>query len=485
MADSLKRKTGVALFWSFIDKGGQQIITLVFFYILVRLISKEDIGTVNLLAIFTIISGMLQESGYSSALIRKREVHPEEYTSVFYFNISISLILYTILFFCAPLISWFYEKPVLTDLARFVFLAFVFNAFAIIQNVNLVREMNFKLNTRITLVAWCVSGLIAILMAYNGYGIWSMAAQQVLQSFIRSLLLWIFVKWRPSGKFVFLHIKKMSSYSINLLISGLFGQICNNISPLIIGKKFSIPQVASYSQGLKLTNIPQSVISEGIRSVAYPLLSKIGEDDQRSKKAYRKVMRITSFISFPVAMLLIVTAGPIVSIYLPSEWADVVPILQILSIGGAFLPLFSLISSLLQFKGESKLLLKIEACKNVLVLVAIAIGVQFGIQGLVIGLSLVNVLAFFAGMFIAGKRITYSFVEILRDTVPYIIISVASFAPFTMLSLVGLENIFLLLLMPAFVGSCIYLLIMKLFGSVIMEETIDFVKQSYNKTFKR
>lgn len=485
MTDSLKRKTGVALFWSFIDKGGQQIITLVFFYILVRLISKEDIGTVNLLAIFTIISGMLQESGYSSALIRKKEVHPEEYTSVFYFNIVISLSLYTILFFCAPVISWFYEKPVLTDLARFVFLAFVFNAFAIIQNVNLVREMNFKLNTRITLVAWCVSGLIAILMAYNGYGIWSMAAQQVLQSFIRSSLLWIFVKWRPSGKFVFLHIKKMSSYSINLLISGLFGQICNNISPLIIGKKFSIPQVASYSQGLKLTNIPQSVISDGMRSVAYPLLSKIGEDDERSKKAYRKVMRITSFISFPVAMLLIVTASPIVSIYLPPEWTDVIPILQVLAIGGAFLPHFGLISSLLQFKGESKLLLKIEACKNVLILVAIAIGVQFGIQGLVTGLSLVNVLAFFAGIYIAGKRISYSFMEILKDTMPYVFISVVSFAPFVLLYMTKLENVFLLLTIPAIVGSGVYLLIMKVFGSVIMQETIDFVKLSYNKTFKR
>jgi O-antigen/teichoic acid export membrane protein len=184
-------------------------------------------------------------------------------------------------------------------------------------------------------------------------------------------------------------------------------------------------------------------------------------------------------------MLLIVTASPIVSIYLPGEWADVVPILQILAIGGAFLPQYGLISSLLQFKGESRLLLKIDACKNALILAAIAIGVQFGIQGLVTGLSLVNVLAFFAGIFIAGKRITYSFIEILKDTIPYIIISVASFAPFGMLYVVGLENIFLSLLIPAIVGSCIYLLIMKLFGSVIMEETIDFVKQSYNKTFKR
>ncbi|WP_029905234.1 lipopolysaccharide biosynthesis protein [Prevotella sp. 10(H)] len=481
MADSLKKKTGLALFWSFIDKGGQQVISLLFFYILVRLISKEDIGTVNLLAIFTIISGLLQDSGFSSALVRKKEVHPDEYTSVFYINITISFILYFILFICAPFIGSFYDKPVLTDLSRFIFLGFVFNAFAVVQNVNLIREMNFKLNTRITLFAWCISGLIAIYMAYNGYGIWSMAAQQVIQSFLRCLLLWLFVRWRPNGHFSFQRIKEMSRYSINLLLSSLFGQICNNISPLIIGKKFSLSQVATYTQGLKLTNIPQSVISDGMKSVAYPLLSKIGEDKERGKRAYRKVIRITSFISFPVAAMLIVTANPIVSIYLTEEWTDVIPILQILAVGGSFLPFFGLISSLLQYEGRSGMLLKIEACKNILILVAIAIGIQFGIQGLVAGLSIVNVLSYFISMYIAGKNISYSFREILKDTAPYIVIAIASFSPFFLLYKAGIDNVFLRLAIPVLAGSGIYLLIMRMFGSVILRETIDFVKQSLRK----
>jgi O-antigen/teichoic acid export membrane protein len=479
MADSLKRKTGLALFWSFVDKGGQQVIQFVFVYILARLVIKEEFGLVAVLAIFTAIANILQESGFSSALIRKKEVQPQEYASVFYFNISVSLCLYIIFFFCAPLISSFYGQPVLTNLSRFIFLAFVFNSFGIIQNVHLIKSLNFKTNTRITLLAGVISGLIAIALAYNGFGVWSLAAQQVMQSFIRSLLLWIFVKWRPATGFSFIHIKEMSSFSLKLLLTSLLNQICANIFPLIIGKKFSFAQVASYGQGTKLNGIPQSIISDGIKSVAYPLLSNIGEDNQRGKKIYRKIIRITAFISFPVAMLLITIARPIIAIYLPAEWSDVTPILQILAIGGAFYPLYVLISSLLQYKGRSGLLLKIEIFRNILLLLSILLTIRYGILGLVAGISLVNIVSFFAGIYISGKTITYTLKEVLMDITPYMGIALVAFLPFLFLHKIGIENIYLLLLIPLIAGSCLYLLIVKILGSVIIQETIDFLKQSF------
>lgn len=479
MADSLKRKTGLALFWSFVDKGGQQVIQFVFVYILARLVIKEEFGLVAVLAIFTAIANILQESGFSSALIRKKEVQPQEYASVFYFNISVSLCLYIIFFFCAPLISSFYGQPVLTNLSRLIFLAFLFSSFGIIQNVHLVKSLNFKTNTRITLLAGVISGLIAIALAYNGFGVWSLAAQQVMQSFIRSLLLWIFVKWRPATGFSFIHIKEMSSFSLKLLLTSLLNQICANIFPLIIGKKFSFAQVASYGQGTKLNGIPQSIISDGIKSVAYPLLSNIGEDNQRGKKIYRKIIRITAFISFPVAMLLITIARPIIAIYLPAEWSDVTPILQILAIGGAFYPLYVLISSLLQYKGRSGLLLKIEIFRNILLLLSILLTIRYGVLGLVAGISLVNIVSFFAGIYISGKTITYTLKEVLMDITPYMGIALAAFLPFLFLHKIGIENIYLLLLIPLIAGSCLYLLIVKILGSVIIQETIDFLKQSF------
>lgn len=481
MADSLKRKTGLAFFWSFIDKGGQQVIQFVFLYILVRLVAKEDFGLVTVLAIFTAVANLLQESGFSAALIRKKDVNPQEYSSVFYFNISVGALIYIILFLSAPAISWYYEKPILTDLSRFIFLAFVFNSFGIIQNVNLIKKMDFKTNTRITLFAGCLSGIIAIIMAYKGAGVWSIAAQQVLHSFIRSLLLWIFVKWRPERKFSHVHIKDMSSFSIKILLTSLLNQVCANIFPLIIGKKFSFLQVASYGQGIKLNNIPQSIISDGLKSVAYPLLSNIEHEGTRGKKIFRKVMRITAFISFPVAMMLIILAKPIITIYLTPEWSDVVPILQILAIGGAFYPLYSLISSLLQYKGKSGLLLRLEVFRNILLLSSILISIRYGMMGLVAGISIVNIIAFFVGIYVSGKSIAYNLKEVIMDITPYMCIAILSFLPLLFLNRTGIENIYLLFFIPLITGSFLYLVIIKLLGSVVLQETIDFVKQSMHK----
>ncbi len=478
MADSLKRKTGVALFWSFVDKGGQQVIQFIFFYILARLVLKEDFGIVGILAVFTAIANILQESGFSSALIRKKNVLQEEYSSVFYFNIVVSLSIYILLFFSAPLISSFYEKPILTDLSRFIFLAFVFSAFGIVQNVHLIKSMNFKTNTRITLLAGVISGLVAIAMAYKGFGIWSIASQLVLQSFLRTVFLWFFVRWKPKMQFSVIHIRKMSAYSIKLLLTTLLNQICGNIVPLIIGKKFDFMQVAAYNQAGKLNNIPQSIISDGVKSVAYPLLTKIDEDEEREKRIFRKVVRITAFISFPVAMMLIVTAKPIVGIYLPPEWADVTPFLQVLAVGGAFFPLYSLISSLLQYKGKSGLLLKIELFRNILLLCSIAIGVQYGVLGLVTCISAVSAISFFFGMYISGRTISYTIKEILFDISPYLGIAIVSFLPMLLLYRTEINNIYLQLLIPFFAGSCVYLFIVKVLGSVIIKETIDFIKQS-------
>ncbi len=443
------------------------------------MVAKEEFGLVGILAIFTVIANILQESGFSAALIRKKNVSEEEYSSVFYFNISIGLFVYILLFFSAPLISWYFDKPALTDLSRFIFLSFLFNAFGIIQNVHLVKSMNFKSNTRITLIAGCISGVVAITMAYNGWGVWSLAAQQVMQSFLRSLFLWLMVKWRPSKGAAFIHIKEMSSFSIKLLFTSLMGQICGNIIPFIIGKKFSFEQVASYGQGMKLNSIPQSVISDGIKSVAFPLLSHIGEEDNRGKKVFRKIVRITAFISFPVALMLLVLAKPIVGIYLPENWSDTIPILQILTIGGAFYPLYSLTSSLLQYKGKSGLLFKIDLFRNILLIGSILITFRFGVLGLVTGISSVNTIAFFVGMYVAGKNITYSFKEIITDITPYLGIAIFSFLPFLFLNEIGVDNIYLLFTIPLIVGSCLYLLIVKVSGSVIIKDSFDLIKHFF------
>ncbi|WP_165020338.1 lipopolysaccharide biosynthesis protein [Dysgonomonas sp. ZJ279] len=475
MSEPLKKKTAVALTWSFIDKGGQQVIQLVFMFILARLLSTDDFGLIAVLAIFTAVANLLQESGFSSALIRKKEVLNQEYSSIFYFNISISIFLYIVLFFCAPFISAYYDKPILTNLSRFIFLSFVFNALSIIQNVNLVRNMDFKTNTRITLIAGCISGIIAIVMAFSGYGVWSLAAQLVIQSFLRSVFLWIFIKWRPQGGFTFLHIKRMSSFSIKVLLTAILNQVCSNIYAIIIGKYFSISQAGIYGQSVKLNNIPQSVISDGIKSVAYPLLTHIN-DDERGIRAYRKIMRITAFISFPIALIMIVMAKPIVMILLSEKWIDAIPILQILAVGGSVFPLYSLIATLLQHRGKSGRFFIIELIRNILSLTSILISIRYGVLGLVTGVSIVNILAFFIGYVFVGRVTTYKLKHVLSDIFPYISIAIISFAPLYFFNRI-IENNFLLLAVQLILGTGIYILIVKLLGSKVLDDCINLIRR--------
>ncbi len=482
MAESLKKTTGKALFWSFIDRGGQQFIQLVFGCILARLLAKDEFGLVAVLAVFTAIANILQESGFSAALIRKKNAVAADFSSVFYFNVVISLFIYLILFFSAPLIASFYDKPILTDLSRLIFLAFVFNAFGIIQNVNLIRHMDFKTNTRITLISFLASGIVAISMAFAGYGVWSLGVQLVLQSLLRTLLMWFFVRWRPTAGFSSLHLKSMASYSVKLLMSSVINQICGNLYAIIIGKHFSMGQAGVYSQANKLSVIPQSVISDGIRNVAYPVLTKI-DDEERLKNAFRKIVRMTAFISFPTAMLLITLAEPIIVILLSNKWIDAVPLLQILAIGGAFYPLLNLPNSLLQKLGRTGLLFKIELSRNVLSLLLLIVSVRYGIEAMVGSISLTLVISFFVSMGFAGRWVSYSLQEVLSDIAPYFAVAIVAFLPG--LFIAGyIDNIYVSGTIALLIGCLIYLFVVKVLGSVIIKDTIDFIKDTLNNKSK-
>lgn len=479
MAEPLKKTTGKALFWSFTDKGGQQVIQLVFGYILARLLSQDEFGLVAVLAVFTAVANILQESGFSSALIRKKDPEAEDFASVFYFNISISILIYIVLFLCAPLIADFYDKPLLTNLSRVIFLAFVFNAFGIIQNVNLMRKMDYKTNTRITLIAFLISGIIAISMAYCGFGVWSLVIQLVSQSFFRSLLLWIFVRWKPSAKFSAPHFKSMAPYSVKLLLSGVLNQVCGNIYAIILGKS-SMGLAGTFSQANKLNGIPQSVISDGIKSVAFPVLTKIDEEE-RLKRAFRKIVRITAFICFPTGLLLIVLAKPIVVILLSAKWIDVVPILQILAVGGAFYPLLSLTTSLLQKVGKTGLIFKIELARNILSLLLLIVTIQYGVHGLAAGISATIVISFVGAMYVAGREVLYSMKELFRDVMPYLGIAIIAFIPVFFIGKLGIDNIYISGAIGLVVGCGLYLIIVKLLGSAIIKDAIEFIKDIRNR----
>lgn len=475
MAKTLKDQTVSALFWNFMDKGGQQIFQFVFIFVLARLLSPDEFGLIAVLTIFTTIANILQESGFSSALIRKADVDETDYASIFYFNVSISVVIYILFFLFAPVIAHFYDKPELQSLSRFLFLAFFFNALGVVQNVHLIREMNFRVNTQVSLIAVIISGIVAIAMAYNGYGVWSLAVQQVIQAFLRSFLLWLFVRWYPKAPFSFARIRSMFPYSGKLLVNSLFNQIIANIYPLVIGKRFSFSEAGFYAQARKLNEIPQSVIASTLQGVAYPLLNKF-DDLKRKKRIFRKIVRVVSFVCFPIAVFTIIAAEPIVLIVLQEKFRGVIPLLRILVIGGSVFPLLYILSSLLQSLGKSGLLLTIEFIRNVFSVLVILITVNYGVNAVVMGASFVLVVSFVIGYYMAGKCIDYTVFEVFKDIYPYIVIALISYVPVYFLSYI-INSMLLLVIFQSLIGTVIYLALLKMFGSKVMEDFIRIVRR--------
>jgi len=476
MAKSLKEQTTSSLFWSFMDKGGQQLLQFVFLFILARLLDPKETGIIAVLAIFVAIANILQESGFSSALIRKKNADESDYSSIFYFNIAISLIIYFILFIAAPWIAVFYKQPVLTGLSRLLFLAFVFNAFGIIQNVQLVKKMDFKTNAKISLFSSLVSGITATLMAYLGYGVWSLAIQQVLQALLRSSLLWIFVKWLPKARFNIERLQSMYNYSFKLLLNALFNQIAGNITSIILGKKFEMSDAGNYSYANKFGNIPQSVIATSLSSVAFPLLSNLGDDIERKRRIFRKIVRIVSFVCFPLAAFTFVAADSIVLVLLREKWIGVIPMLRILAVGSSVLPLLYLLTSLLQSLGKSGLLLTMEFTRNLITIVVIIIASRYGINHMIWGMSIMAVITFLSEYYVAGKKIDYKMMHILKDVCPYVFLAIISFGPLYFLSYY-INNNLIMLILQAVIGAAIYFILLKLSGSKVMEDFLSVVQR--------
>lgn len=474
MSDSIKHKASSALFWNFIDKGGLQLIQIAFMAVLMRLLNVEEFGLMAVLTVFTALATILQDGGFYSALVRKKDADEFDYSSVFYLNITISVLLYLILFLCAPYITAFFKSPILTDLSRFVFLTFVINAFAIIQNVQLTKRLNFKTNSKITFASGIIAGIIAIIMAIKGFGVWSLAAQLVLQALIRTFLLWIFIKWRPTTAFVFERIRQMFGYSVNLTINLLINQVSTKLYTVIIGKYFSINDAAYYDQAQKWNNISQSIIGNSIHGVAFPVLSNI-DSEERLRRIYRKIIRITAFISFPVAMLLIIAAEPIVTILLTKQFLPIVPYMQILAIGWAFYPLFLLIGTLLQTIGRSALILRIEMSKSILFIIGLLATIKFGITGMVTSFTIVSIISFIYGYYFAGKHISYQVKLLFKDIFPYLIISIVVFTPLYWLNNFEINNVLCFALQTT-IGGGIYLLIVKILGSQVFKDCYEFIK---------
>jgi teichuronic acid exporter len=404
---SLKQKTISGLKWSFIDNSVNQGIQFVFGLILARLLAPKEWGLIGMLTFFIAISQVFVDSGFSSGLIRKKDCSAIDYSTVFFFNLGTGLLFYFILFFLAGPISRFYKESQLILLLRVLGLVVLINATSIIQRTILTRNINFKLQARISIIASLLSGILSIILAYKGFGVWSLVLKFIAQNVTTSSLLWFWSKWTPKFTFSKSAFREIYSFGHKLLLSSLIDTTYQNVYYLVIGKFFSATELGYYSRADQFKNPPSSDMTAIVQRVSYPVLSTLQDDPARLKSGYKKLIKSTMFISFTLMIGMAAVARPMIVVLIGGKWLPAVPYLQLLCFAAMLFPLHALNLNMINVKGRSDLFLKLEIAKKIIAVPPIVIGVFLGIQAMIIGMILASIIAYFLNSYYSAKLIDY------------------------------------------------------------------------------
>ena len=435
--NDLKEKAIKGVSWSVIDNLANAGITFLIGIILARILSPAEFGLIGMITIFIAVSNSIVDSGFSSALIRKVKPKDIDYNTVFYFNLCLGIGLYLILFCSAPTISRFFKEPSLISITRVMGTILIINAFGIVQRSLLVKEVDFKTQTKISLIASIISGIVGIAMALKGFGVWSLVGQQISRQLLNSIFLWVFNAWRPTLEFSKESFHELFGFGSKLLISGLIDTIYNNIYFLIIGKFYSAAQLGQYTRADQFNSIFSSNLTNVIQRVSYPVLCSIQDDDERLKLTYRRVIKATMLVSFACMLGLVAIAKPLILLLIGTKWLPAVPYLQIICFAGMLQPLHAINLNMLMVKGRSDLFLRLEIVKKAIAVIPICLGVFYGIEFMLWGSVFLSFVAFLLNSYYSERLINYSTWAQIKDIYPSFLVSI--FVAATMWSLTLLD----------------------------------------------
>lgn len=472
---NLKEKTAQGLFWAFLSSGGMQLLNLIIGIFLARLLSPGEYGIVGMLAIFTLLAGNLQDSGFGVALVNIKDIKHNDYNSVFWFNVGISLLLYLILYLCAPLIASFFHQPCLVSLSRFVFLGFIIASLCISPNAMLVRNLKMKEKAITSLSALLISGTVAVVMALKGFSYWSLATQQVLYNVIICFGRYYYTRWHPTFKVDFTPVKQMFSFSYKVLITAILTTINNNVLTVIFGRLFPAQAVGNFTQANKWNIMANQLVTNTVAQVAQPVLTRVSDDNKRQRRVFGKMLRFTAFMAFPAMFGLALVAPQLIIATIGEKWAESIPLLQVLCISGAFIPLYTVYQNLFLSQGKSDTYMWLTITQIANMLIAVLACHWLGIMAMVIAFAGINVLWILAWQLFAYRLIGYRLTSMLRDLLPFMFIALAVMGVTYFVTL-PVSNIYLLLLLRIILAIALYALTMKLLRARIFEECIEFIK---------
>lgn len=477
---SLKEKTASGLFWGGLSNGVQQLLNLFFGIFLARILNAEDYGMVGMLTIFSLIAGSLQESGFIAALANKKNITHQDYNAVFWFSSGLSLCLYILLFLCAPLIADFYHTPELTPLARYSFFSFFIASLGTSQNAYLFRNLQVKQKTMSSIIGLIVSGIIGITMAYNGFSYWGIATQNLIYISTTTACYWYFSPWRPTLHIDLTPLKGMVSFSTKLLITNIFNHINNNLFSIILGKFYSEKEVGFFNQANKWNSMGYSFIAGMVTNIAQPTLVQVSDDKDRQLRIFRKMLRFTAFISFPLMLGLSLIAPDLIVIAITDKWIESARILQILSIGGAFIPLATLYTNLIISKGKSNIYMWNTICLGTLQLVSMLLLYPYGIYTMAAFYIAINISWLLVWQYFARREIHITLLMAIKDIFPFFIIALATISA-TYLITQNLSNIYLSMITKILVAAILYIGIMWASNSVTFKECLNYLLKKRGK----
>ena len=473
--ENLKDKTAKGLMWGAINNGTMQVLNLLIGIIILRQITPEDTGLVGLLAIFTAIAGNLQSSGFSTALINEKQPTAQQYNSVFWFNILMGGLLYVILFCSAPLIAWFFHQPRLINLSRFIFLSFFISSFGISTNAYMVKNMMNREITIVNLTALVISGSVAILMAINDMAYWSLAWQQVVNSTILIIGRFYYVKWKPSINFTFDYIRQTFSFSMKILVTMIVNTVNQNMLTVIFGRLFRDARVVgNFFQAYKWDSMAFQTVGGMVGQVAQPVLVSVRDEKDREQQVFRKMLRFTSFLSFPALFGLALVAREFILCTIGWKWIECVPLLQILCISGAFMPVYTLYQNLIISHGRSDINMWLNIGQIALQLGVILAFYQQGITTMVMAYTTFNILWLLMWMIFAKRIIGLRILDTAKDMLPFVLCGGVVML-ITYYSTRMIANIYLLLAVRVVIAAALYYGVMRLLNVVILRECLQYI----------
>lgn len=450
----LKEKAIKGVSWSVIDNLANAGITFLIGIILARILSPAEFGLIGMITIFIAVSNSIVDSGFSSALIRKVEPKNVDYNTVFYFNLCLGIGLYIVLFFSAPAISQFFKEPILISITRVMGTILIINAFGIVQRSLLVKEVDFKTQTKISLIASIMSGFVGIVLALKGFGVWSLVSQQISRQLLNSIFLWVFNTWRPALEFSKESFQELFGFGSKLLISGLIDTIYNNIYYLIIGKFYSAVQLGQYTRAEQFNSIFSSNLTNVVQRVSYPVLCSIQDDGERLKLTYRRVIKATMLVTFACMLGLVAIAKPLILLLIGVKWMPAVAYLQIICFAGMLQPLHAINLNMLMVKGRSDLFLRLEIIKKAIAVIPISLGIFYGIEFMLWGSVFLSFAGYLLNSYYSARLINYSTWAQIKDIYPSFLVSIIVAAAMWSLTLLN-YSISITLLLQCILGLII------------------------------